>query len=396
MKMVRVLAFAVASCLLIAVLSGCGIPGTSGEMADMRSFYSMDAFLEAQEPGVNKFARLKNREFFYLPTQIPEEYALYQIRVEDDNIWFWFFPLDAASRSGGAEGIKNREECFVFISPRKDSDKIGDKRVNYQTEEGYFTNYHEEYVAGMSGRTHEIWRQGEDCLILYFPEDYPVEATAVFAEAVRFARDKNKQFVSEDGLPPSQYVKEGSFDFSEKKNEEDYVLYVTPVVYEYFTSFEEFMEAANEVNTEEYDPAQLDTLESFYTLSAVPEDYVLYKIVAGRENVVFYYLPEFYAETKEKQGYGENALKQLQLEVTRYGGDFASIMRQNGATEENIVDGKYLILEWVRDTVVWEHDGQIVSLIVPYQMEPADLMPYCVLDKYVRNEENRCFALADD
>ena len=109
-------------------------------------------------------------------------------------------------------------------------------------------------------------------------------------------------------------------------------------------------------------------IEKFYVPTGIPEAYQLYDITVTEETVSFWYLLEKDLVSDEAIS---NALSQsqgLQFSFTRWELDspMEGIMRQFDASEEDLIDEKYLFVE--PNMLIWALDRTIAYLYVPLSL----------------------------
>lgn len=136
-------------------------------------FYSLESFLDyaATAQSGDGLGDVASLGYFYLPTEIPDDYRLYRIAICPANIDFWYIPKEAFFE-GSFPNAESRR--ISFISPRK-------------------------HLTGVGGDNRLLWENGMDFLILDFPRDYQIENSDSFCKAEKFTRTADGRFVNEQG-----------------------------------------------------------------------------------------------------------------------------------------------------------------------------------------------------
>jgi len=132
-----------------------------------------------------------------------------------------------------------------------------------------------------------------------------------------------------------------------------------------YNSLEEFLSFLETPEKGE-DFAELSSLDRYYLPTGIPETYKLYKIVAGKSDIGFFYLPEEWLESKDKILEAESLEKNFLFIFFRWDLDdpMASIMERYGVTRENLINENYLHVE-MQNTIYWGVDNALMMLYLP-------------------------------
>jgi len=136
-----------------------------------------------------------------------------------------------------------------------------------------------------------------------------------------------------------------------------------------FASLEEFLhylETLEERDVSE-DVAELASLEKYYLPTGIPDSYKIYRIIATPTNIGFWYLPEEYLKSDVETLLAESLRKNYLFFFSRDKIDapIAGIMEQYGATESDLIDGRYLNVKISTNMLIWEEDGAAMWLYLP-------------------------------
>ena len=137
-----------------------------------------------------------------------------------------------------------------------------------------------------------------------------------------------------------------------------------------FLSLEEFVSYIEEPGENaDYDLGKFD---KYYLPNGLPDNYKLYKITAGIPDVGFWYLPEECLISRETIMEAESLSRHFLFIFTRWGleSPMDGIKVQHGFTDENLVNGKYL-LESMPYILFFEADGELMMLYLPTSL-PVD------------------------
>ena len=66
-------------------------------------------------------------------------------------------------------------------------------------------------------------------------------------------------------------------------------------------------------------------------------------------------------------------------------------MTRFDTSAEDLIVRTYLIDEENRDAIIWEQDGEVLMLTIPAELNNTDALPYCYVEKYVRNTSKQSF-----
>ena len=185
--------------------------------------------------------------------------------------------------------------------------------------------------------------------------------------------------VEQDGLQSA--VK----DHEHMTNEES--MSALPALIASFSSLAEFTDASFDSKNSE-DVADLTSLDFFYLPAGIPEDYILYKVNAGKKDIGFYYLPAEIASDKDAARFAEAEGRHFQFISSRGYYLFESLMDQFDVTSEDLVEGKYIVHDVTTTMVIWEEEGTVLMLYLPKGYVIDDWDTLFSTEKYVRSNGN--------
>ena len=146
---------------------------------------------------------------------------------------------------------------------------------------------------------------------------------------------------------------------------------------------------------QETDAAELASLREFFAPAGIPEEYQLYKITAGISDIGFWYLPEECLSSADTILEAESSQKHFLFLSTRGSYEFGNVMAQFGVTENELLDGKYLVHEGTDRVIIWEQNHVVLMLYLPTDYEVDNIPPLCAADQYIRNEKAHTFERMD-
>ncbi|MCL2420400.1 MAG: hypothetical protein FWD03_00950 [Defluviitaleaceae bacterium] len=144
-----------------------------------------------------------------------------------------------------------------------------------------------------------------------------------------------------------------------------------------FSSLEEFLVSYNTVRSGRAvgelaalsESVDFMGLERLYLPVAIPDDYQLFRIRVNEETVSFWYLSEtdLVSEATIRDAIAQR--RDFLFGFTRWNieSPMEGILRQNGATEEDLVDGRYLFIG--SNMVIWASDRDVMTLYTPVGMQ---------------------------
>lgn len=141
----------------------------------------------------------------------------------------------------------------------------------------------------------------------------------------------------------------------------------------------------------ESDVAELASLRYYFTPTGIPEEYKLYKITAGIADIGFWYLPDECLSSTDAILEAESSQKHFLFISTRGTYEFGSVMAQLGITQNELIDGRYLVREGPDRMVIWEDNNVTLMLYLPADYEADSISSLCKSDQYIKNERAHTF-----
>jgi len=328
-------------------------------------------------------------ETLYLPVGIPEDFEIRLITVTDYYVFFRFLPKDVVVTSRNefwdAAALYPTFE-FAFTRGWGAEDPMdGILEQNNATERDLIDGM---YLA--TGSNMLTWSHGTELLHVYNHTPLDIGASVAIHDATDdIASDYADYMV---GLTDIEIV--NLFDINEVMEliEEINFESISKIVDGLkFSSMEEFLSgyiiakesgAIEEITDLVVDWSAVDTnkefadvvegtdfksLETLHQLANVPEEFQLYRITVNERNISFRYLhendlvsEETIKEALDQQRYFLFSISGREDEASVL---MESVLRWNRATEEDLVEDRYLFVEPNR--LVWVSDGAIFRLSVP-------------------------------
>ena len=140
------------------------------------------------------------------------------------------------------------------------------------------------------------------------------------------------------------------------------------------------------------DVADLSSLDYFFLPTGLPEGYNLNRIAAGAVDIGFYYLQDEYLSTNETARLAEAQRKNFLFISNRGSYQFKSVMEQFSVVEDDLIDGKYLYVEYL-NLIIWEQDDVTLMLYLPKEYVISDIHELCESAQYIRNKDTHSFDL---
>lgn len=147
-----------------------------------------------------------------------------------------------------------------------------------------------------------------------------------------------------------------------------------------FSSLEEFNDYLVSSGEQE-DIANLSNLDRYYLPVGLPEEYQIYKITPGTEDIGFWYLPEQYHRPPGAMLDAEAQQKNFLFLMLRNSYDPKTVLAQ---------------LDGVENLIAWEEAGTVLMLYLPAEFEVTDLEQLCHVEEYVRNKDSHVFEVVQD
>ncbi len=153
-------------------------------------------------------------------------------------------------------------------------------------------------------------------------------------------------------------------DDNESYCEDDYQeeVFDSPVDLVSFSNLEDFNSYLKKAE-KGGDVADLASLKKYYLPTRIPEEYKLYKITAGVEDIGFWYLPKSYLDSEDSIFRGEASQKHYLFICTR-NGDMEGV-KQFELESSDLIDNKYYLYNASTDILFWEQDGNLLMLYLP-------------------------------
>lgn len=140
------------------------------------------------------------------------------------------------------------------------------------------------------------------------------------------------------------------------------------------------------------DDANLVSLEAYHLPCGIPENYLLYKVTAGVADIAFWYLPKE-SLTDEKAIPSEEERKKcfvffsprLRFDL-QTGYDY--YFRQYDGSFEMISDNAYLFPADQPEVALWEYEGEVFVLYLPFDFKTNEYKTLLPVEKHVRTLVN--------
>ena len=353
-------------------------------------------------------------ETFHLPVGIPEEFQIYRITVSEEDVAIWYLHKDdmVSEETRWDAIVQQRHFLFGFSRWDMDTDFLMDGilRQNGASEEDLIDGKYL-FVApnlfrwASDRKTFGLYTplpprvEGEFTIdedgLMEFVVDYTVEShiwdfvvdTATPADMVEFAETVTVDLLDTDEV--MELIEETEPDLVSKLVDELE-----------FSSLEEFLgsylitrdEEEGDIAelVEDWSPAftdsdfadvvegsELTSLQALYLPIGIPEEFQFYRMVVNERFVSTWYLHE---DDLVSEYAIQDAIEQgryFLFNVSRRNGDAATllegVLQRNRATEEDLIDGKYLFV--APNRFIWVTDGAIFRLTAPLSMiDSADDM----------------------
>lgn len=111
--------------------------------------------------------------------------------------------------------------------------------------------------------------------------------------------------------------------------------------------------------------ADLSSLEKYYFPVGIPDDYELYKITAGVVNIGFWFLPKEKLISEDVALLAEARQEHFLFISPREHSSMDIMQSQFGFEESELIDGKYYVVEYAPNVILWIQDDAMFELYVP-------------------------------
>jgi len=151
----------------------------------------------------------------------------------------------------------------------------------------------------------------------------------------------------------------------------------------FFSSFEEFLESYRAVTfgraygelTRLAESVNLASMGTFYLPIGIPETFQLYRIDINENFVIIWYLPKDFIGLDDAFIRALSQGRDFQFSFSRWDKDdvdleMSLILHQNNATEENLINEKYLFAG--QNLLFWSSDNAILLMYTPMNPLPSD------------------------
>lgn len=169
-------------------------------------------------------------------------------------------------------------------------------------------------------------------------------------------------------------------------------IFDTPVDLVEFSNIDDFSAYLLSAEKNE-DMADLASLTYYFLPTGIPEGYKLYKITAGVSDIGFWYLPDEFLSSTDATLDAEALQKHFLFISTRDTYEFGSVMAQFEATQDDLIDGRYLLRDGSEKLVIWEQNGATLMMYLPtnYDVDVANIHTLCETEQYTKNARTGVF-----
>ena len=136
------------------------------------------------------------------------------------------------------------------------------------------------------------------------------------------------------------------------------------VEFDVFDSLEDFTLYLSKVDTGE-GVSNLASLEKYYLPTGLPDDYKLYKITSGIVNIGFWYLPEDELNNPDSIRRAEAQERYFLFISPRQTTNEDVLQYQFGYEEDELINNKYYIVEYMPNVIVWIENNAKFELYIP-------------------------------
>lgn len=187
--------------------------------------------------------------------------------------------------------------------------------------------------------------------------------------------DLNVQTLDEQNINDENDIKDHEQQYDEKIWDSEPDLIVFGSEYE----FVEAIKAAKKTN--EPDIADLAKIDFYFVPTKIPESYVLYKILAGKADIAFFYLPEDRLNSMDSILEAESLRQHFRLVYTRWDMDdpMGGIMRQMNVNESELKRGAFIFDE-KDSSVYWTQERELLWVELPSLENKIDYETNTALD----------------
>jgi len=195
-------------------------------------------------------------------------------------------------------------------------------------------------------------------------------------------------------------ISEDNFVNEYISEEESHTIIATPEFLE-FSSLDEFLEVHRSARSSEVaedisvvaERLDIASVERLYLPTGILEEYELFCVMIDLVNVGLLFLP---SEHLVSDGQRSDAVSKRQHFIFTFSREsfeypMSGIMEQFGATETDLLDGRYLFVE--PNSYLWGYDGRILCLQLPM---PPDIDMEYLLSAPIDEFESWLQALPDD